>query len=171
MNDSYRPSGKNYLHVNDNKMLKMDGNYIAHLKTLAQKDKDRKCTMCLHNDTRAHVHEMINVYPGGMYVRPHSHPFKSETKIMIEGKLKVIIFDQCGEIVDEFIMEREGIFTFRLDKGIIHTNLPLTDVVFHEVTEGPFVGQNDSVFPEWAPTLDDEEEISEFMNKIKAGCE
>lgn len=171
MNDSYRPSGKNYLHVNDNKMLKMDGNYIAHLKTLAQKDKDRKCTMCLHNDTRAHVHEMINVYPGGMYVRPHSHPFKSETKIMIEGKLKVIIFDQCGEIVDEFIMEREGIFTFRLDKGIIHTNLPLTDVVFHEVTEGPFVGQNDSVFPEWAPTLDDEEEISEFMNKIKVRCE
>ncbi len=170
MEDSYRPSGRSYLHVNDDRALKIDGDYIAYLKALAQKDKNGRCTMCLHNDTRAHVHEMINVYPSGMYVRPHSHPFKSETKIMIEGRMKVIIFGKCGEIVNEIIMEREGIFTIRLAKGIIHTNLPLTDVVFHEVIEGPFVGQDDSVFPAWAPPLDDEKEISKFMYKVKMRC-
>ena len=166
MGDSYRPSGKNYLHVNDKRTLKIDREYIAYLKSLAQKNSDGKCTMCLHNDTRVHVHEMINVYPSGAYIRPHSHPFKTETKIMIEGKMKVIIFDNCGEIVDDFVMEREGIFSFILDRGIIHTNIPLTDVVFHEVTEGPFVGKDDSVFPEWSPESDDEENVRKIMDKM-----
>ncbi len=166
MENKYRPSGKDYLHVNDSKTLKIDKEYIACLKSLAKKNSEKKCTMCLHDDTRAHVHEMINVYPGGVYIRPHSHPFKTETKIIIEGKLLVVIFDNKGDISDEFVMEKDGIFTFRMDKGMIHTNIPLTDVVFHEIVEGPFVGHDDSVFPEWAPELDDGEGIRKIMDKI-----
>lgn len=96
MGDLYRPAGQDYLHVNDNSTLKLNKEYITYLKTLAEKNKDKKCTMCLHNDIRAHVHEMINVYPKDSYVRPHSHPFKTETKILLEGKLKIIIFDCAG---------------------------------------------------------------------------
>lgn len=166
MENTYRPGGKDYLHVNDNKALKIDKEYIESLKSLAKAHKDGKCTMCLHNDIREHVHEMINVYPAETYVRPHHHPFKTETKIVIEGKLLMVIFDSEGEILDEFVMEREGIFTFRLDKGIMHTNIPLVDSVFHEITDGPFVGKDDSVFPKWAPALDDEEGIRKIMQKI-----
>lgn len=167
MDNIYRPSGKDYLHVNDKSVLRIDKEYIAYLKSLAQKNPDKKCTMCLHNDTRAHVHEMINVYPKGTYVRPHSHPFKTETKIIIEGKLYVIIFYDMGEVLDEFIMEREGIFTFRMEKGIMHTNIPLTDCVFHEVISGPFVGKDDSVFPEWSPELSDEVGVKKIMDRIR----
>lgn len=166
MEEQYRPGGKDYLQVNDDKALKIDKKYIEYLKALAKENSAGKCTMCLHNDIREHVHQMINVYPKEMYVRPHSHPFKTETKILIEGRLLMIIFDSSGEIIDRFIMERDGIFTFRLDKGIIHTNIPLTDAVFHEVIDGPFVGKDDSVFPEWAPGLDDEEEIRKIMDRI-----
>lgn len=171
MEEQYRPGGKDYLHVNDNKALKIDKTYIDYLKGLARENSDGKCTMCLHNDIRDHVHEMINVYPKEMYVRPHSHPFKTETKIVIEGKLLMVIFDSLGEIVDKFIMEKDGIFTFRLDKGIIHTNIPLSDAVFHEVIDGPFVGKDDSVFPEWVPELDDVDGIRQLMNRINLKCE
>lgn len=166
MKNNYRPGGKDYLHVNDDRILKVDKNYIEYLKSLAQKDSSGKCTMCLHNDTREHVHEMVNVYPKDSYVRPHSHPFKTETKMIIEGKLLVVIFDEAGEILDEFVLQKDGVFTARLDKEIIHTNIPLTDVVFHEVISGPFVGKDDSVFPEWAPGLDDEDGIIKIMNQI-----
>lgn len=166
----YRPNGKDYLHVNDNRVLKIDREYIEYLKSLADGHRDGKCMMCLHNDIREHVHEMINVYPAGTYVRPHNHPFKTETKIVIDGKLLMVVFDNSGEIIDEFIMERSGIFTFRLDKGIFHTNIPLTDAVFHEITDGPFVGKDDSVFPEWAPALDDEDGIRVIMDKINQKC-
>lgn len=168
MGHIYRPEGKDYLHVNDDRILKIDKEYILHLKALAQNDVTKKCTMCLHNDIREHVHEMVNVYPKGTCVRPHSHPFKTETKTVIEGELLVVIFDKEGEILDEFVLERSGIFTARLDKGIIHTNIPLTDVVFHEVITGPYVGKDDSVFPEWAPSLEDEAGIRKLMNRINA---
>lgn len=166
MENMYRPRGKDYLHVNDDRILKVDKDYIEYLKSLAKNDSSGKCTMCLHNDTREHVHEMINVYPKDSYVRPHSHPFKTETKMIIEGKLLVVIFDKAGEILDEFVLQREGIFTARIDKGIIHTNIPLTDVVFHEVITGPFVGKDDSVLPEWSPSLEDEDGIRKIMDKI-----
>lgn len=167
MENMHRPGGKDYLHVNDNKILKVDKEYIEYLKSLAQKDKERKCTMCLHNDIREHVHEMINVYPKGAYVRPHSHPLKTETKIILEGKLQVVIFESSGKIMDEFIMGTDSIFTFRLDKGIIHTNIPLTDVVFHEITEGPYIGKDDSVFPNWAPEPNDVLKTVSYMEELK----
>ena len=162
----YRPGGKEYVHVNDNRILKIDKEYIEYLKLLAKKDSSGKCTMCLHNDIREHVQEMVNIYPKGMYVRPHNHPFKTETKTVIEGELLIVIFDQEGEILDEFVLEKNRIFTVRLDKGIIHTNIPLTNVVFHEVITGPYVGKDDSAFPEWAPSLDDEDGIRKIMDKI-----
>ena len=167
MEDIYRPSGKDYLYVNDDRTLKVDKEYIEFLKTLAQKNGTGKCTMCLHNDTREHVHEMINVYPAKCYIRPHSHPFKIESKVIIEGKLQVILFDNFGKILDVFVMEKSDVFTFRLDRGVIHTNIPLTDVVFHEIIEGPFVGKDDSVFPDWAVEPNDTEQVEIFMKKIE----
>lgn len=167
MKDSYRPSGKSYVHVNDDKVLKIDSEYIAFLQTLSQKDCEEKCMMCLHNDIREHVHEMINVYPKGMYIRPHEHPFKTETKIIIEGELLVVLFDYSGKIIDRFIMGKNGIFTLRIDKGVIHTNIPLTNVVFHEIISGPFIGKEDSVFPKWAPEAENQSDVQAIMNKMK----
>lgn len=164
--NQYRPSGKSYLHVNDDGMLKINEEYIEQLRMLARQDESGKCTMCLHNDTREHVHEMINVYPKGSYVRPHHHPFKTETKTIIEGKLMVVIFDDAGVILDKFVLEKAGIFTFRMNRGIIHTNIPLTDVVFHEVITGPFVGKDDCVFPEWAPYIENEDAVRNIMDRI-----
>lgn len=169
MGNLYRPSGKSYIHVNDDKILKIDNEFIESLKLLAKKDVSGKCTMCLHNDIRDYVHEMIDVYPKGIYVRPHFHPIKIETKTIIEGKLLVVIFDADGEISDKIIMEKSGIFTVRLDKGIIHMDIPLTDVVFHEIKTGPFTGNNDSVFPEWAPISNDEETARKLIIRAEVG--
>lgn len=165
-----RPGGdKKYFYVNEEKVLKIDEKYIAELKGKAKTNGYHRCTMCLHDDIHAKVHEMINVMSKYEYIRPHSHPFKTETKIMIEGELLMVIFDQSGEILDHYILRSDrnnGIFTTRIDMGVYHTNIPLTDTVFHEVITGPYVGKDDSVFPEWAPDIDDEQAIAEFMKKI-----
>ncbi len=167
MKKDYRPSGKDYLEVNDNKVLRIDREYIKYLKLLAEKNSMKRCTMCLHNDTREHVHEMIHVYPKGTYVRPHSHPFKTETKIIIEGTMLAMLFDLSGEILEKYIMEKEGVFAFRVDRGIVHSIIPLTDVVFYEATSGPFIGKNDSVFYGWAPEPDNETEIIKWIHSMK----
>lgn len=163
----YRPNGKDYIHVNDDRTLKIDKKYIESLKAIARENDTGKCKMCLHNDIREHVHEMVNIFPEGSYVRPHMHPFKTETQNIVEGKMLMILFDDIGAIQDKFVMERSGIFTFRIDKGIIHTNIPLTDVVVYEVTSGPFVGKDDSVFPYWAPEAEDEEGVRKIMERMR----
>ncbi|MDE7433262.1 MAG: WbuC family cupin fold metalloprotein [Lachnospiraceae bacterium] len=165
-----RPGGdKKYFCVNDEKILKINDSYIEELKKKAKMNGFNRCTMCLHDDINAKVHEMINVMSKYEYIRPHSHPFKTETKIMVEGELLMVIFDECGNILDQYIMQSSrdnGIFTTRIDMGIYHTNIPLKDSVFHEVITGPYIGKDDSVFPEWAPEISDKDGVADFMKKL-----
>lgn len=168
MEEQFRPGGKEYVLVNNADMLKIDDDYIQGLKEQALKRGFPRLTMCLHNDVREHMHEMIHVYQKYEYVRPHSHPWKTETKIILEGELLVIIYDVNGCVIDHFVMSREkgGIFTFRMAKGIIHTNIPLTNVVFQEAISGPFTGDNDSVFPKWAPPAEDKAAVKKYMDNV-----
>lgn len=164
----YRPGGKDYVYVNDQKLLKVDKAYIDKLKWKAKEMGYPRLTMCLHNDVRENVHEMIQIFKKYEYVRPHYHPQKTETKIILEGKLLVVIYDISGRILEQFIMSKEenNIFMFRMDKGIIHTNIPLTDVVFQEIVSGPYIGNGDSIFPEWTCCSEDIEGVQKYMDNL-----
>ncbi len=164
----YRPGGKSYLCVNDDSKLVVNAEYLAKLKERQDRNAEKKCTLCLHNDTREKHHEMINLYPKGEYVRPHCHADKTETKIMLEGKMLAVLFDDKGKITDRIILSAgtNGNFLLRIDRMVIHTNIPLTDVVFYESITGPYTGVNDSFFPAWAPALDDGDAIQEFYARL-----
>ena len=164
--NTYRPGGKDYIHVDDNRIQKIDEKYVTYLKLLAKQSSYGKCMMCFHDDIRKHAHEWINVYSKGTYVRPHFHPDKTETKLIIDGRMRVIIFDEAGVVIDDYVMEKESIFISRIDKGIIHMNIQLTDVVYYEVLDGPYAGKDDSIFPQWAPGCENEDGIREFMQRI-----
>ncbi len=69
-------------------------------------------------------------------------------------------------VIDDYVMEKESIFISRIDKGIIHMNIQLTDVVYYEVLDGPYAGKDDSIFPQWAPGCENEDGIREFMQRI-----
>lgn len=115
---------------------------------------------------------MINVYPERLYVRPHKHPVKTETKHMIEGNMLMLMFDDSGKITESFILNEKssgGCFAYRIEKNYYHSIIPLSEVVvFHEIINGPYTGVNDSVFPEWAPPNNDEPGIKTFFKRIEA---
>jgi len=150
--------------------VKIDTELINSLKKTAAGNESRKVTLCLHKTHADGVHEMINVYPKGLYVRPHKHPIKTETKHMIEGKMIMLIFDDQGHVTDQFeLAERTlgGCLAHRLEKNYFHSIVPLSDiVVFHEIINGPYTGIDDSLFPDWAPEITDQEGIKAFMGKI-----
>lgn len=164
----YRPGGKSYLCVNDDSKLVVNAEYLARLKERQDGNSEKRCTLCLHNDTREKHHEMINLYRKGEYVRPHCHTDKTETKIMLEGKMLAILFDEKGKITDRIILSSStnDNFLLRIDRKVIHTNIPLTDVVFYESITGPYTGVNDSFFPAWAPALDDHDAIKELYVRL-----
>ena len=75
---------------------------------------------------------------------------------MIEGSLKIVLFDDTGAIDQVIVMSAEradeaaSVF-YRLSAPQYHTVIPLTDyVVFHETTNGPF-RREDMEFASWAP--------------------
>jgi len=114
----------------------------------------RRCRICAHPSTEDRLHEMIIVHAGDLYVHPHRHPGKSESFHIIEGRLSVVLFDDAGHEVDRIRMGPPGsgraVF-YRLSQALYHTVL-LEDpiVVFHEVTNGPFVA-GETEFAPWAP--------------------
>ena len=55
---------------------------------------------------------MIIFQRRGTHVLPHKHPIGGETIHMIEGKLKVILFDSRGRLIKTAIMEKNKNFIF-----------------------------------------------------------
>lgn len=127
---------------------------IDFLKAKAANNRRKRARLCCHKDTVDPLHEMLIVHVKGAYVRPHKHLGKSESFHIIEGKLKVIIFNEIGDISEVINMAEYNTgekFYYRLSDAYFHTVVPESEfVVFHEVTNGPF-RKEDAIFAPWAP--------------------
>lgn len=135
-------------------IAKVDRLAIDFLKEKAAANPRKRARLCLHPDTEDALHEMIIVHARDAYVRPHRHIGKPESFHVIEGQLKVLIFDELGSVIETIEMgdlSSGKTFCYRLSEPLFHTVVPLSDfVVFHEVTKGPFCRQ-DCLFADWAP--------------------
>ncbi len=144
---------------------------IEFLKAKAASNKRGRARLCTHQSTESSLHEMIIALAKKTYVRPHKHLGKSESFHLIEGSLKVVIFDEQGAIFKVINMGdyySQDIFYYKLSQSRFHTAIPLSDyVVFHETTNGPFKRQ-DTIYAEWAPQEDDDEAKPAYLNKLMA---
>lgn len=107
--------------------------------------------LCAHKDERDELHEMIIFHKKGYKVRPHKHIDKSESFHIIKGEATIIVFDDEGNILRKVEMGAYGsgkVFYYRLNKELYHTLIIHKDLLFHEVTKGPFYPE-DTIFPSW----------------------
>ena len=139
---------------------------IELLKAKASKNPRRRIRLCTHKDTNDTLHEMLIIHSKGTYVRPHKHIDKSESFHIIEGRLKVVVFDEAGSIEEVINMgdyASGNVFFYRLTDKCFHTVVPLSDVVvFHETTNGPFKREQ-TIFAPWAPEEDNIDEQKKFL--------
>ena len=144
----------------------VNGHDIELLKVKASKNKRKRIRLCAHNNTNDTLHEMLIIHSKGTYVRPHKHLSKSESFHIIEGHLKIVIFDDAGSIEEVINMgdyASGNVFFYRLTDKYFHTVIPLSDVVvFHETTNGPFKHEQ-TIFASWAPEEDNIEEQKKFL--------
>lgn len=135
---------------------------ISFLKEAAYRNKRRRARLCAHPNNADSLHEMLIAHQGGMYVQPHKHLRKSESFHMIEGRLKIFLFDDNGTWLQTIQMSPPGngdTFYYRLNSETFHSVLPESEyVVFHEVTNGPF-DLADKINAPWAPAEDDDPAI------------
>ena len=150
-------------------ITRVNGKDIELLKQKAAVNPRKRVRLCAHGSPEDSVHEMLIVHSKGAYVRPHKHLIasgspdalnKSESFHIIEGALKVVIFDDSGCVIDVIDMGdyRTGkSFYQRISNAYFHTVIPTSEmVVFHETTKGPF-RREDTVFAPWSPEENDVE--------------
>lgn len=144
---------------------------IEFLKTKAACSKRGRARLCIHLSVESSLHEMLIALSKKTYVRPHKHLGKGESFHIIEGNLKIVIFDDQGNISKTISMGdyRSGNkFYYKLSKSCFHTVIPLSDfVVFHETTNGPFK-REDTIYAQWAPSEDDVQAREAYLSKLMA---
>lgn len=94
----------------------------------------------LHESFEDSVQRMFNALEPGTIVTIARHPYSSETLIMLRGKLRVLIYNDNKEIVEDVIIapNSENI-GYHIPKGTWHKVESLeSGTVCFETREGPY---------------------------------
>jgi len=85
-------------------------------------------------------HRFLNAVEPGTVVPVHHHVTKDETFILLKGKVKVLTYNDEGEVEEEVILScEEGRYGVDIPKNTWHTIEPLESSIIFEVKQGPFV--------------------------------
>ena len=152
---------------NDKKLnININRDLINEIKNIAF-TKKINLRFNLHSKSNEDFHNMIIFQWADSYIRPHKHLYKAETCHMIEGQQQIIILDENGKNIDNCNMSTENNIIYRINKNTYHTSYILGDyVIFHESKPGPYLGDQDSIYPKWSPIPEDKDNVQNFMNKI-----
>ena len=126
-----------------------DKKLITILKKKAEKSKNKRSRILLHTSLKSQVQEMIIALHESSDVPAHRHPLnKSESYFIIEGKMKLEIYDQKGKV--KKIIQMGSInsgkpFYYRMSKGNLwHRPIATSKFcVYHETFAGPFIKSRD----------------------------
>jgi cupin fold WbuC family metalloprotein len=101
------------------------------------------------------VHRLLNAMEPGTYVRPHRHlhPPKTETALVVAGRIGILFFDDAGAVVERGALVSGGeILGADFPPEAWHTLVALSPgSVFFEVKAGPYVPPPETDLASWAP--------------------
>jgi cupin fold WbuC family metalloprotein len=101
------------------------------------------------------VHRLFNAIEPESYIRPHRHlhPPKSETMVVMAGRLGFLAFHDDGSVAEQVVLDAAG-ETFGIDvpSGVWHTFVSLAKgTVVFEAKAGPYVAPGEGDAAPWAP--------------------
>jgi len=132
--------------INKSKYFFLEDKNIINLKKIAFEHPLKRSRICLHSSNENNVQEMIIVAHKSTDIGIHRHPInKPESYHVLEGLLKVCIFDDYGNIkIEKELFSDKHPRMYKIDGNIWHKPIPISEwVVYHEVATGPFVKEKD----------------------------
>jgi len=142
---------------------------LSILREAARNSPKRRARINLHLNDDDLLHEMIIAVARESYVRPHSHPCKSESFHLIDGAVDVVIFDDAGAITQVISLDArrgEAPFYYRMSRPFFHTIIVRSDLlIMHETTNGPF-RSGSAVYAPFAPAENDFAAVHAYMVEL-----
>ena len=140
---------------------------LAEMKEVSLQRGRRNVRICLHAAPEDDHHDMVVLERSGNYYRPHKHAAKGECFHVVDGKLGLLAFDEMGAVRDATVLGAGDIY--RIAVGMYHAVMPLSDpVIYHESKPGPFLGEGDSIYPDWAAADSDADAIAAYTAMARA---
>jgi len=147
--------------------VRIDQDVIADLRTLAAENGGQNARICLHAGPDAVHHDMVVLEHRGKYYRPHKHADKGEAFHVMDGALGIFAFNETGTVIDAHVLNPGDIY--RVEAGMYHAVLPQSaQVLYHENKPGPFLGDGDSIFPDWAPDGANQQSVDDYVDTLNA---
>jgi len=126
-----------------------DARVLDALKARVPDRPGAAARVCLHDGPQAAAQNMIIVLRRGGGARPHRHATREETYHMIEGRLRLSLFDDAGRETGSCVLGGPGTglpSIYRMPADVWHVTEPETDLaVFHESRPGPFAPSDTAV--------------------------
>ena len=127
----------------------LDNKLIQTGKTISNFLK-KNLRINLHQSPKSNYHDMIIFQRKNTYVLPHKHPIGGETIHMIEGKLKVVLFNLKGKKIKTVTMDKNKNFIFRVPGKVFHSYKIISKLaIYHENKNGPFIKGTGIIYPRW----------------------
>ena len=144
----------------------IDKNFYNYLSNYSKRNNNIDFRICLHKNPKDLHHDMILVQHSKNFYPPHKHLLKGETINLIKGKLAIFLFNSNGSIKSVFKLNKGDIF--RIPINTFHYIMPVSkEVIYHENINGPFLGDNNNVFPKWAENIKSIKNKNKFLIKLK----
>lgn len=145
----------------------VDQSFIGEMKKLSEERSAPCMRVSLHAEPSAIFHDMIILQSNSAYFPPHKHESKEETCHIMEGEVGVFTFDDSGTVTNAFHLGNDAGKVCRIGTNTWHTVIPLsTNAIYHESKPGPFLLQNDSIYPDWLPAASDKKSQIELMQRL-----
>lgn len=119
----------------------IDEQLLNKVSALAKESPCLRMNYNFHQSLEDKCHRMLNAVEPGTEVPIHRHPTKSESFVVLRGKVKVTTHNDDGSVIDSIVLDpTKGVFGVDIPKNVWHTieSLESGSVIF-ECKEGPFV--------------------------------
>ncbi len=131
-------------------------NQLQELITQAQTTPLLRKNLNFHQESDQ-IQRFFNALIPGTYVCPHrhQHPLKTETMILIQGNMVVVIFDDDGNIKNKIeLSNKSPNIALDIDPDVWHSVYALEPTVYFECKLGPYNPITAKDFAHWAPSED-----------------
>ena len=124
-----------------------------------------------HHSEDEPVNRLINVMHRGTYlpVHRHSRPDRSESCIVLRGRVGVTFYDDEGNLTDSRLVGPScDCVGYDIDAGVWHGLVVLEDdTVLFEVKQGPYAPISADNIASWSPAADDTSAVKRFVEELE----
>ncbi len=148
-------------------MIKINTELIDKVINEARNSPRLRMNYNFHPELSDPVQRLLNALEPWTYIRPHIHPTKEESFVLLRGTVLAVSFNDDGTICDHAILSsKTGILGIEFEENCFHMLTALeTGSAVYEIKEGPFVPHTEGSSAPWSPK-EGTPEAKDYLAKV-----